>query len=530
MDKGGENQPIQNSSTTHRGHHGTKVNAKKRPPATIDSATLQSVISHVKKQRTSVVVEAEKLDILLLHAELRHEHHRQVLQTPAGRRPKGARVTPRISELLHRKKDIVRAVWNDYWNDEKISVALPPGNYVAKTTLVPRVAMVAAYVQQFVRERRAVRQRTVARDVMDLLARIYVIHVDYDSPTAVASAERSVRRYLRHLGYKRGKKKGGLSYHLREENARKRDVYLSTMMQVKDSKQRRVVYLDESYVHHNYARHDDSLFDPNDEQDLQVAVKHKGRRYCFIAAIVDADPTIDDTNRTETQQAHLLPETLDIFEGGKKQTKDYHGMFNSDYFERWMALLLDTLDARNIKNAYIAMDNAKYHCRLPPGTPTGATKKDAMLDKCREWGVDADSSELKKAIWAKLKEHVRTHVSPVVVEMARTRGHTVVYTPPHHSDLQPIETVWAIVKGEVGRKYTSESTFSEVRARLDMAFVNIKSATIQKCINKANHILGAIYEQVRRAEEGDDDTSDDIKLDSDGDLTHSSSSGSDDDS
>jgi hypothetical protein len=49
-------------------------------------------------------------------------------------------------------------------------------------------------------------------------------------------------------------------------------------------------------------------------------------------------------------------------------------------------------------------------------------------------------------------------------------------------------------------------------------------------INKANHILGAIYEQVRRAEEGDDDTSDDIKLDSDGDLTHSSSSGSDDDS
>lgn len=79
-----------------------------------------------------------------------------------------------------------------------------------------------------------------------------------------------------------------------------------------------MVYLDESYVHQNYARHDDSLFDPNNEQDLQVTVKHKGRRYCFIAAIIDDDPAIEEARRTDADSAQLLMETLDIFEGGKK--------------------------------------------------------------------------------------------------------------------------------------------------------------------------------------------------------------------
>ena len=38
----------------------------------------------------------------------------------------------------------------------------------------------------------------------------------------------------------------------------------------------------------NYARHDDSLFDPNDIEDEHVKPQHKGQRYCFIAGIVDS--------------------------------------------------------------------------------------------------------------------------------------------------------------------------------------------------------------------------------------------------
>ncbi|KAF4127054.1 hypothetical protein GN958_ATG23758, partial [Phytophthora infestans] len=147
------------------------------------------------------------------------EHHRQI---SPGRRPPAARVVERICQLLHRKKDIAGAVWANYWDAEKRTAAPPPGNYVANQHSCP--AMVAAFVQQFVRERRAIRQCTVARDVMDKLARNYVIHVDYDSSTAVVFALRPVRQYLQSLGYKRGMKKGKLGYRLREDNARKRDI------------------------------------------------------------------------------------------------------------------------------------------------------------------------------------------------------------------------------------------------------------------------------------------------------------------
>jgi len=29
-------------------------------------------------------------------------------------------------------------------------------------------------------------------------------------------------------------------------------------------------------------------------------------------------------------------------------------------------------------------------------------------------------------------------------------GHQVFFTPPYHCELQPIEGVWAVVKGEIG--------------------------------------------------------------------------------
>lgn len=57
------------------------------------------------------------------------------------------------------------------------------------------------------------------------------------------------------------------------------------------SEQLREMYLDESYIHQHYHRFDDSLWDPNDEQDLQVGkVAGGGRRYCFMAAVQCRNP------------------------------------------------------------------------------------------------------------------------------------------------------------------------------------------------------------------------------------------------
>ncbi|CAK4335688.1 unnamed protein product, partial [Aphanomyces euteiches] len=102
------------------------------------------------------------------------------------------------------------------------------------------------------------------------------------------------------------------------------------------------------------------MFDPNDEQDLQVKAHHKGRRYCFIAGILDDS---EESSR---------PLALDVFQGGKKagrETKDYHSMFTTKYFVEWFGGLLDELDNLGKFKALITMGNAKYHKSLPSDTP-----------------------------------------------------------------------------------------------------------------------------------------------------------------
>ena len=81
--------------------------------------------------------------------------------------------------------------------------------------------------------------------------------------------------------------------------------------------------------------------------------------------------------------------------------------------------------------------------------------------------------------------------------MAETEGHEVLYSPPHYSNLQPIETVWAIVKGDVGRQYSITTTFADVLQCLISAFDKVQPQTVQGCINKANKTLNEFYNDMK---------------------------------
>ncbi|OQR85731.1 hypothetical protein ACHHYP_20551 [Achlya hypogyna] len=188
--------------------------------------------------------------------------------------------------------------------------------------------------------------------------------------------------------------------------------------------------MDESFIHH-HSRAKDSLYHPTDAPDLQPKEKHKGQRLCFIAGILSDGP--DDS--------HVLG--LHIFKGGRNQPKDYHGMFDHAYFVKWFAGLLDQLDALGKVGAIIVLDNASYHIDLPDNTPKGNWAKPRLLEACGQLGNPASDSEYKSEIWEKVRRYIKENVQPVIVSMAAQRGHTVKYTPPYHSRLQPIELVWA---------------------------------------------------------------------------------------
>ncbi|RHZ00243.1 hypothetical protein DYB37_011772 [Aphanomyces astaci] len=215
--------------------------------------------------------------------------------------------------------------------------------------------------------------------------------------------------------------------------------------------------MDESYIHHKYARHNDSLYFPDDKLDNAPKPKHKGQRLCIIAGVLDEG----------ADGSKLL--TTRVFRGGRRQPKDYHSMFDHDYFVDWIKQLMDELDLLGKTGAVIVMDNASYHNGLPLATPKGTCKKLDLLEACQRVGVDATADEYRTVIWAKLQAYIKHNVIPEVVTLARSRGYEVVYTPPYHSDLQPIEYIWAYVKGIVDRQYTTEITMEHVRWLLDIA-------------------------------------------------------------
>ena len=75
----------------------------------------------------------------------------------------------------------------------------------------------------------------------------------------------------------------------------------------------------------------------------------------------------------------MMP-TIDFFEGGKKQTVGFHGMFDSTYLIAWIKNLLDSLATINVQNAVIVMDDAKYHKSIPENIQKGIWKKQQLVD------------------------------------------------------------------------------------------------------------------------------------------------------
>ncbi|RHY12822.1 hypothetical protein DYB30_006274 [Aphanomyces astaci] len=208
-----------------------------------------------------------------------------------------------------------------------------------------------------------------------------------------------------------------------------------------------------------------------------------------------------------------------------KVVNDYHSMFNHDYFVDWFGKLIDEVEELGWSSAVFVMDNAKYHKGKPKTTPKGTWRKEALYHACVGLNItDVSPTDLKTTIWKRLKKHLDEHVLPVVCEMAKARGHHVVYSAPGFSELQPIEMVWANVKGTVGRQYTSTTTFQDVRDRLERAFIELDSNVIQCTIAASTAKLLDLNRALRTAE----DTPEGSDSDNCTDVSSSSASSSSD--
>ena len=81
--------------------------------------------------------------------------------------------------------------------------------------------------------------------------------------------------------------------------------------------------------------------------------------------------------------------------------------------------------------------------------------------------------------------------------LAEAEGHRVLFTPPHHSDLQPIELLWAKLKGNIGRKYDANTTMSILKERLDEEFEASLgwNESVEGFIHKCSRLAAKFYKE-----------------------------------
>ena len=200
------------------------------------------------------------------------------------------------------------------------------GNTMPKETRIPRTKALLIEVRTFVRSRRLRKERVTCRQVLDFFIQNNQLLIPRDATGQFIrkdfnSAYRSVHRWVKDFaGYNQGKRKGNLVPSA--ENVAKKHYYLRKLFENANQPaeaRKREVYTDESYIHEHYHRNDDSIWDPNDEQDLQTSKdKHKGRRYCFCAAIQGPNPRVANPS-LDCDKAGVVRESLWIFCPKKKQ-------------------------------------------------------------------------------------------------------------------------------------------------------------------------------------------------------------------
>jgi hypothetical protein len=261
-----------------------------------------------------------------------------------------------------------------------------------------------------------------------------------------------VRKWLTEFGgYNIGKRRGNLVPS--EANVAKKHHYIRTFFanRAKPQGERlREVYTDESYIHEHYHRNEDSLFDPDDDEDvIYQKEKHKGRRYSFYTATQGPNPIVEAPEEPE-DLAGLVPGSIWAFCLQKKSDHqgDYHKVLNSD---KYIKSFRDQLISNLRQPSLIMLDNAAYHCVYGEGVPQWyRMKRQECIDYLTAKSIQYDPSMSAMEMKLLVKEYVASNVKIEVQHHAEEGGHTVLFTPAYHSDLQPIELVWALIKGNVG--------------------------------------------------------------------------------
>ena len=228
---------------------------------------------------------------------------------------------------------------------------------------------------------------------------------------------------------------------------------------------RPIIYLDETWLnaHHSLAK---CWIDSDGTGGLPVKSGKEGRVIILHAG----------------WEHGWIPGASLVFRG-KTGTGDYHNEMNIDHFMEWFSTqLIPNIPASSV----IVLDNAKYHNAVVEKQPTTSTRKADIQAWLQKHNISFDDSMLK----SELLLLVRFNSVPTVYKtdiFAEAAGHCVLRLPIAHCELNPIELVWAQVKGYAARNnknFTMAEALNLSRDGIDMVTAEKWAACVKHVIDK----------------------------------------------
>lgn len=173
----------------------------------------------------------------------------------------------------------------------------------------------------------------------------------------------------------------------------------------------------------------------------------------------------------------------------KSKQDDYHEAMNSDTYKEWFISFVNLLEQGSI----IVFDNASYHSIVLNKVPTMSWTKKKIEDWLREKNIPF-TDETKSELILKVAPYKENRKIYELDKIAEEKGHTVIRLPPYHCKYNPIELIWAQVKGKVGERNKSFK-LADVQKLLHEELDNITAEDWRKCVKHTENIIKSDFEK-----------------------------------
>jgi hypothetical protein len=329
-----------------------------------------------------------------------------------------------------------------------------------------------------------------------------VIAAELRSRLNVVVSRRTVRRWLRALGYRWRHKRyiGGMKPQAKAARTRQFILEYAAALKEEEAGTAVIVYMDESYIHSHHAAKK-GWFHPSNRD---VIGDSGGKRLIILHAMTEngllAVP--DEVASNWLSEPALTAELVfeEVLED-EQDDSDYHNTMTGAKFVAWLRnRLLPTFAAMYPgKKMYLVLDNAGYH-KPRDETWISASKaqnKHKLVHQLLDLGVEQlttvgdqprtvsahrfeasigqggpSKDDLIAAVQKWLDEHPDQN-RPVVEQLMSDAGHKLVFTPPFCPEVQPIELLWAKIKRYVADRSTHNRSMTEARQQTEQAFEQI---------------------------------------------------------